>query len=137
MRALQGLIAFCSVAACAPDESRLRDLVPSFFQIAAVESTDYTSSCFRATYLVNPPPDGRFELLSWSKDGRKEYGPWHRMDYMGSSTFHRCVDAEEQALWQPAIDSGVALETGVKNDWTTRIWYDPVELRLLVLVYYN
>ena len=138
MRVHWSVMALLVLAGCTPEEDMLRDHVPTFFQIASVESTDYHPlNCFRATYRVHPPTDGRFDLSSWSKDGLTEYQNWQRIEQMGSSSFLRCVDAAEQALWQPSIDAGQAVETGDANDRNLRIWYDPIRQRLLVLVYQN
>jgi hypothetical protein len=138
MSALRCVIAVSAFAGCTPDEAALRDHVPEFFQIKALESTDYhVLNCYRATYLVAPPGDAAFSHQSSARDSQKEYKSWQRLEDLGSSSFLRCVDAKEQALWQPSIDAGQAIETGDANDRHLRIWYDPVGLRLLVLVYHN
>jgi hypothetical protein len=78
--------------------------------------------------------DGVWRAPSVSHDGRIEFSGWRKMEHMGSSSFLRCVDAEEQALWQPSIDAGLAMEAD-HNDLDPRIWYDPAGSRLLVLAY--
>lgn len=67
-----------------------------------------------------------------SSNGLVTYDDWHPLAYVGSSSFVRCVDLDEQALWQPAIDAGRAMET---TSHELRVWFDPLELRLLVLAY--
>ncbi len=135
MRYRACLLALIVIAGCTPDEDQLRDNAPSLFNIVALESADFhLLNCFRATYLVEPVPDGALQAPSVSVDGQIEFLGWQKIVSIGSSSFLRCVDAEEQALWQPSVEAGIALEAD-HNDIHLRVWYDPARHRLLVLAY--
>ncbi|OYW58407.1 MAG: hypothetical protein B7Z10_05950 [Rhodobacterales bacterium 32-66-7] len=129
------VLALALLTGCTPDEDILRDKVPSLFNIVTLESKDFHFlNCFRATYLVGTVPDGALQAPSVSVDGRIEFSGWQNMESIGSSSFRRCVDADEEALWQPSIDAGLALEA-IHPDIHLRVWYDPARHRLLVLAY--